>query len=187
MKIVCAQQAKQCWEPASEGAAIFWATKRYSCITAGLRFVGLQCSGVGSCATLTCWVALEDAIQVYTIYKLRRFSSAKFRSELELRTVRQYEKKKTGSALQRESNELEQSNAKLDFQNASLSQEWLVLGCPQRGLHRSFFYHKLTSDILAQDFLLLTRFGEQDWKLSFQKNHMPSSSMIPHLSREFWP
>ena len=99
--------------------------------------VGLQCSGSVLCDSHML-VALEDAIQVYTIYKLRRFSSAKFRSELELRTVRQYEKK-TGSALQRESNELEQSNAKLDFQNASLSQEWLVLGCPQRGLHRSFF------------------------------------------------
>lgn len=130
MKIVCkASQAM---------LRIFLATKRYSCIRGRFALVGLQCSGSVLCDSHML-VALEDAIQVYTIYKLRRFSSAKFRSELELRTVRQYEKKKTGSALQRESNELEQSNAKLDFQNASLSQEWLVLGCPQRGLHRSFF------------------------------------------------
>ena len=72
---------------------IFLATKRYSCIRGRFALVGLQCSGSVLCDSHML-VALEDAIQVYTIYKLRRFSSAKFRSELELRTVRQYGGKK---------------------------------------------------------------------------------------------
>lgn len=87
MKIVCkASQAM---------LRIFLATKRYSCIRGRFALVGLQCSGSVLCDSHML-VALEDAIQVYTIYKLRRFSSAKFRSELELRTVRQYEEKKQG-------------------------------------------------------------------------------------------
>lgn len=129
-------------------------------------------------------VALEDAIQVYTIYKLRRFHPPSSGRNLSCALWDNTEKKR--SALQ-ESNELEQSHAKLDFQNASLSQVRVACSrLPTKGLASIIF-------IISWPQNSRTRFPSSHplrrarLEVVVPKNRMPSSSMIPHLSREFWP